>query len=67
MRNVAAIIVIASLLVHIALAFTYGDDRKWDVARSPITGVCYETRVSVGMPGWSKTMAPIDDSFCEEE
>ncbi len=69
MRDVAAFVVIGTFFLVLAIsAIMFVDDSsRWLTYRSPNTDICYEVRVDAAFFSVSRTMSPVDDSFCEDK
>ena len=62
--------IILLLLLTVTILFNIaGFGREWEFERSPNTNICYEVRSDLSTPffGWSDSMNPVNDSFCEDE
>ena len=61
----ATIIVTVSFFGAIGWAVATITDADWTTERSPITGICYEVKHHSGILSYSKSIAPVDDAYCE--
>lgn len=69
MAKIASMVIIATMVAFaiagwISLLFP---DTRWTIIESPTTGHCYEQRTSFHLMGYTRSMAPIDDTFCDEK
>ena len=67
MKDVAALLIVLAFLVgFITMVVFVFSDAEWYYGRSPRSGICYEIRKDVFLFGYSKSISPVDDKYCED-